>query len=286
MDNGATNPPDTNRGVEKTVSLSIDWISVTFPRGKQCSFPDDLSTNFTECRAMNAYNSGSKFEDGRIVLTHTMRPEMGTHVICSGETLRNMPIEPLELLKHFIDNGARVKRLDCAVDAKNWHLRPETAQFLISVEACKTRAREFPHWADTIKKGLTQYVGKKSSEVFARIYDKSAEMGLQGDHTRVEVVFSGERAGSAANAIVRGADMRSLVRGFVDFPTWGVWLAVMEVEPGKLQTVKRLSSTKLWLLNQCAPALAKELELDGDDEFYFKFLDAVRSIRHGSERVG
>lgn len=281
VDNSKQNPPGTNRGVEKSVSLSIDWISVTFPRGTKCTYPDILTQDRQECRAMNAYNVGVKYADGRIELSHSSRPEMGTHVICSGETLRSMQIEPDELIRFWWKAGARFKRIDVAVDARNWNLRPETAKFLVSIGAVKTRAREFPHWADTVKKGLTQYVGKKSSEVFARIYDKSAEMGTDEDWTRVEAVFSGERAGSAAETIVQRIDIRSLVRGFCDFETWGVWLSVMEAEPIKLQVDKKPSKTKEWLLRQCAPAMARELELDGNDEFWFEFLKTIEYIRKG-----
>jgi Replication initiation factor len=275
------NPPDTNRGVEKSVSLSIDWISVTFPKGTKCTYPDILSKNRVECRALNSYNVGAKYEDGRIELTHTTREEMGTHVICSGETLRNMPVSPESLVKFWWTAGARFKRIDIAVDAKNWNLKPETAKFLVSCGAVQTRAREFPHWADTVKKGLTQYVGKKSSEAFARVYDKASELALDEDWTRVEAVFSGERASSAAATIVQGIDLRALVRGFVDFPAWGVWLAVMEAKPVKLQADKKPSRTKEWLLKQCAPALAKELELDGSDDFWFRFIETVKEIRSG-----
>src|SRR5512147_1425443 len=106
MSDSQTNPPSTNRGVEKQVSLSIDWISVTFKRGTKVVYPECLSERFVQCKPLNSYNVGSKFEDGRIVLSHTTRPEMGTHIICSGDTLRNMPIEPQELLKFWIEAGA------------------------------------------------------------------------------------------------------------------------------------------------------------------------------------
>lgn len=260
-------------------SVLLDWISVTFPRSAKPVFPSGLSEVYVPHRPFNAYNIGQRFEDGRILLQHTTRPEMGTHVICSGETLRNMPVAPEECLKFWLDSGARVTRLDVAIDALNHRLKPIQATRYIKKGKVRTRAKEFPTWRDAKETGYTQYIGKKSSEVYCRIYDKGAEMGTKQDHTRIECIFGQERADKAAREIVRGKDPRSLVRGFVDFPEWSAWGRIMGDSIQKLPAERVTSKSREWLLRSCAPALARELMLSDGEEFVTQFLDAVHEFK-------
>lgn len=273
--NANTNPPATNRGVEKQISVSIDWISVTFKPVKSVSYPAEIDREMTECKPVNGYNVGVRYTDGRIELTHTLRPEMGCHVIASGQTLRAMKCDPIAYLKHVVSSGARVTRLDIAIDAKNCNLVASDATKYIKNGEVITRAKQFPAWSDPTNKGYTQYIGKKTSSAFVRIYNKAAEVGVDGDWTRVECSFGERRANQAAQAIIQNGDFIGLVRGFVDFPEWENWQNVMSDSPVQTVYEKRLSNTRKWLLEQCAPTLAREVYLDGEDEFYFRFNDAV-----------
>jgi len=279
-------------GSEKNVSLKIDWLSVTFRRGVTVSNHPDLVKTYTEARPYNAYNTAIRYDDGRMELSHTTRPEMGTHIVCSGEVLSNIGMDPMEALKHWQNAGAKVTRIDLAVDIKNYGFDVRHSTIEIEQERVKTRAKQCPVWRDPKNpKGYTQYVGKKTSEIYVKLYDKAGEMGIDDDWSRVEITFSADRADNAAREVVRGADFRKLIVGFVDFPKWEKWGEIMGADVVQIQADRRTSKTKQWLLDAAASALAKELIADGDDQFYFRFLDAVKvhrekwENRRGNENI-
>jgi len=278
-------PPATNRGVSSTVSLSIDWISCTFKDSKKLSYPPELTRERVECKPMNGYNLGARYADGRLELTHTTRMEMGTHVILSGNTLKELPISPEAFLSHVSKSGATITRLDIAVDCRECGLKPQDATERIRENDCITLARKFPLWFDPKEKGYTQYIGKKSSTAFCRIYNKAAEMGVDGDWTRVECSFGGERAQVAARQCLLVADYRSLVRGFVDFSNWPEWEKIMSAEAVPTKYSRSISNTKRWLLSSAASSLARECYLDGDHEFYFRFIDTFRFFLDKLEQI-
>lgn len=276
MNSSTPPPPTTNRGVEKQVSLSIHWIECTFKKGVEVKYHPDLSDTKTECKPFNAYNVGVRYPDGRIELHHSARKEMGVHVVLSGAALDTFPIEPIEYLKHLISSGATITRIDLAVDALNMKLSPEVATERLKNGKCKTKATKSPVWNDPRVSGYTQYIGTKSSEIYVRIYDKGAEMGINTDWCRTEIVYRGKRAQGAAYAVLDNTDFRSLVRGFVDFDGWKEWTEVMSMPPIKIKSVSVETNTQKWLLQVAAASLAREIHLAGDDEFYFRFIDCVR----------
>jgi Replication initiation factor len=201
---------------------------------------------------------------------------MGVHVVTSGAVLDMFPIPPEEYLKSLILHHAVITRLDLAIDARNCNLRPQKATERIKANACRTRSRKFPCTHDAVDSGYTQYIGKKSSACCVRIYDKAAESGVVGDYTRVEIVFKAGRAHSAAQAAARGEDYRALVRSFVDFLDWKEWDKVFDVAPVRIYSEQKDTNTQKWLLQVAAASLAREIHLAGDDDFYFRFQDAVR----------
>ena len=271
-------PPPTNRGVEKYISTCIDWVSATFKRGIEVRYHDKLSTKKTEFKPFNSYNVAVRYEDGRIELSHTTRKEMGTHVIASGDCLRKMPISASDYVLFLISAGATITRIDISMDVKGSTLSVERARCEVKNGRAKTRSREYPYWDDSRgSKGATQYIGKKSSTVFTRIYDKAKEMGMEGyKWTRVETVFQAEKAHSAAIVASSGLDLRSLIKGHIDFPQWKKWQKCLSDEPYIVRNSVKDTNTQKWLLATCAPALAREIHLSGDDDFYFRFIDQVK----------
>lgn len=269
-------PPATNRGVEKQVSLLIHWIECTFKKGIPVHYDERLQTTKTECKPYDVYNIGVRYPDGRVELSHSSRAEMGVHVVTSGAVLDMFPIEPIQYLKSLISHRATITRLDLAIDAINCNLRPQKATERIKANACRTRSRKFPRSDDAIEPGYTQYIGKKSSECCVRIYDKAAETNTTGDYTRVEIVFKASRAHAAAQAVARGADYRSMLRGFVDFDGWKEWSDLFTIPPVRIHSQEVETNTRKWLLQVAAASLAREIHLAGDDDFYFRFQDAVK----------
>jgi len=211
--------------------------------------------------------------------THTNRPDMGLHIQWDGASLDALSFPILSLVEFLISAGAKFTRIDLAVDAQNYGLKPEDATNEIREKRFKCRCKKTPAWFDPTFGGWTQYLGTKASEIYLRIYDKAAEMGTQGDHTRVELVVTGKRAQKAAAAIVSGVDFRRLVAGYATFPQWAAWAEVMAADAVALPAEKKETATDLWLLGQCAKTLARRLDELGDDELWFRFLEQVQANR-------
>src|SRR5688572_10673513 len=143
----------------------------------------------------------------------------------------------------------------------------------------KTRAKKFPAWYDPSGNGYTQYVGRKASEIYLRLYDKAAEMGKNEDWARVEIVIRGKRAARAAEQIIQDVDFRSLVRGYCDFTSWDNWNEIMHAEAIELPADRSSSNTLNWLFSSAAPSLAREMALSEEPEIIFlKFKDIVMQV--------
>lgn len=264
------------------IAQKLHWIEGTFSSRVNVDLPPILSQKFTETRPFNRYNSASLYEDGRIALVNTNRPEMGTHIVWGGQACDDCPIEPEALIEYLINARFKFSRIDMAVDVINHKMRPQRATKELSLGRCETRAEKSPRSDDPRDKGYTQYVGKKASQVYLKLYDKAEEMGIVADWTRVELTVRESRANSAARQIIQGTDYRSMVLAFANFPKWRQWNKAMVATPVKLPKEQAVGNTKKWLLDSAAPALAKVifLTISEDEEeinldFYEKFKDEV-----------
>lgn len=274
-------PPYCNTGVEKSVSLSIDWIEGTYKHNEaRRPMPLILTEKGEECTGFHGYNAGCKYQDGRLEMWHNTRPEMGLHIQWSGDALRLAPVDDLSLCAYLVATDFTFTRLDLAVDVRGWDFHPSLLTGEIANGDYICRARKFPQWGDPKNPGYTQYVGKRPSEIYLCVYDKAAELGIGKDHTRVELRCSGKRANTAAKTILRDSDFRKLVLGFVRFPKLEKWGEIMGADAVKIPAEKTDSATEKWLLSQCAPALARILDEAENDEFWFKFLKQVEVNRN------
>jgi hypothetical protein len=267
--------PVTRGSGNQFLSQKLHWIEGTFKGRNVVSLPETLPSKFVETRAFNGYTVGSLFEDGRILMTNPERPDMGAHLLWQGDACDKCPIDPKNLVKHLLSANFSFSRLDMAIDCIGFNLRPERATEELDQKRCKTRAKSAPRQDDAIQTGYTQYVGKKTSEIFLKLYDKAAEMGTDEDHTRVELTARHARADHAAREIVRGTDFRAMVVAFADFPFWSEWKEIMDAIPVKLPAERTETNTERWLLDACAPALARVIYFASNTEFYEKFKDEV-----------
>lgn len=238
-----------------------------------------LTEKSEQCTGFHGYSNAAKYEDGRLEMWHDTRPEMGLHIQWNGTAMHKTPVDGLSLCAYLEATDFSFTRLDLAIDIRGYHFDPREATKQIEAGKYICRARKFPQWGDPANPGYTQYVGKRPSEIYLCIYDKAAEMGIGQDHTRVELRCGGKRANSAAQAILRDSDFRKLVLGFVRFPEWTQWAEIMGTDAINIPAEKKDSATKEWLLSQCAPALARILDEDENDEFWFKFLAQVEANR-------
>lgn len=267
--------PVTRGSGNPILSQKLHWIEGTFKKGTEVSLPETLPSKFIETRGLQGYTVGSLYEDGRILLTNPERPEMGVHLLWRGQACDDCPIEQHSLIDHLINADFSFTRIDLAVDAINFGLRAQQATEELKHGRCKTRAKLSPTNSDPRDPGYTQSVGKYSSEISLKLYDKAVEMGTDADHTRIELTVRHARAGHAARAIVSGTDYRALVVSFADFPQWREWRQIMEVVPVNLPSDRKETNTERWLLDACAPALARVIYFAANTTFYERFKDAV-----------
>lgn len=257
------------------LSQKLHWLEGTFKKGTEVSLPEILPSKFTETRALNGYTVGSLYEDGRILMTNPERPEMGVHLLWRGQACDDCPMDQKELVNHLREAKFGFSRIDLAVDAINFNLRPQRAMEEIANGRCKSRAKKHPTNSDALDPGFTQRIGTLSSEISLKLYDKAAEMGFVGDHTRIELTVRHGRADRAAEQIVSGTDYRAMVVAFADFPAWREWKDIMDAVPVKLPAERKETNTERWLLDACAPALARVIYFASNTEFYEKFKDEV-----------
>jgi hypothetical protein len=208
-------------------------------------------------------------------MTHPGRPEMGVHLLWRGQACDDCPMDQKVLVNHLKEAGFSFSRIDLAVDAINFNLRPQRATEEIANGNCKTRAKKHPINSDAIDKGYTQRIGTLSSEISLKLYDKAEEMGIEADYCRIELTVRHARADHAASQIASGVDYRAMVVSFADFPLWREWQDIMAVVPVKLPSERKETNTERWLLDACAPALARVIYFASNTEFYEKFKDAV-----------
>ena len=267
--------PVTRGSGNPILSQKLHWIEGTFKDRNVVSLPETLPSKFVETRAFGGYTVGSLYEDGRILLTNPERPDMGTHLVWQGDACDKCPIDHKSLINHLIGAKFSFSRLDMAIDCINCNLRPQQATKELANDRCKTRAKKSPRRDDPRDPGYTQYVGKKTSEIFLKLYDKAQEMGIDGDHTRIELTVKHARADRAARQIVSDTDFRAMVVAYADFPQWREWKAIMDIPAVKLPSIRTETNTEQWLLGACAPALARVIYFASSTEFYEKFKDEV-----------
>jgi hypothetical protein len=271
-----TAPVTVTRGLEpKILSQSIHWIEGTFKGRETLNMPTILSQTYVESKPKHGYTSGSKFADGRQLWTNTDRPEMGTHWLWDGQSCDDCPKDPVSLIKMLHCFGFSFTRIDMAIDAFNFNLSPRRATKEIELENIKTLAKDFPAYLDAKHPGYTQYIGKFTSEISLKLYDKAAQMGVPGDHTRVELTVKGKRANKAAWEIVRGTDYRRMVVSFADFTKWREWREIMEVDPVKLPKEQKPGNTEKWIFDSVVPALARLIFFSPKGDVFERFTLAV-----------
>lgn len=257
------------------LSQKLHWLEGTFKKGIEVSLPESLPQKFAETRGMNGYTVGSLYEDGRLLFTNPERPDMGVHLLWRGQACDDCPMDQKDLVNHLREAKFSFTRIDMAVDAMNFNLRPQRATKELELGRCKTRAKLSPTNSDPRDPGYTQRIGTLSSEISLKLYDKAEEMGIDADWTRIELTVRHARADHAARQIVSGTDYRAMVVAFADFPEWSEWKQIMDAVPVKLPSERKETNTERWLLDACAPALARVIYFASNTDFYERFKDAV-----------
>lgn len=260
------------------IRLSIDWISATSKRNrvsiKSTAHPalHDWE-NWTDTNGVNGYTVGAKHESGTKIYENLQRPDMGKHIIYSGKTLQRINkmynVGALEVLKHHIDSGHNIARIDLALDFIGHNITVDDFQYAFLKGQVKTRLRSASMIKSLTDKGHTFYIGsRKKRKKLVRVYDKSAEMGWDFSCTRVEVQVMGKPATKIGLLAINGHDVgKSLLgamRDVVDFLTIPEWNQAMEnAEFVKIGTgFEEVGDTLKWLNGSVRSSIIKHAVLD------------------------
>lgn len=266
------------------ISIHIDWISATEKiRGdvqQDTVHPLIRDSQWVECTPRNGYTLGQKSAEGVTIYKNDSRPDMGRHIIYSGKVLEKIRgvkmLHSIDVLRWHISQGHSITRIDLAIDFKGWRASVQTYIDAFNKGECKTRLRSAQVVQSLTGGGDTLYIGSmKKRKNLVRIYDKAKELGVSGDWIRVELQIMGKKATGVSKQVSRADDTEStilgLIKSVIDFPSVGLWSMLMsgQIEV-KIESIPKVQGdTELWLIKQCAPALARVVSLDVD--FWFQF---------------
>lgn len=260
------------------IQLTIDWISATShvqTETKEYTAHPALHDweNWQEVAGANGYTVGGKHQSGAKVYVNYQRRDMGKHIIYSGKVLQRInkmyDVDSFEILKHHIDSGHNITRIDVAVDFVGYGVKVQDFQNAFMQGHVITRLRSASMIRSLTDNGHTFYLGsRKKRKKLVRVYDKASEQGIDGDWIRVELQLMGRPATELAMRAIRDKSITSVLIGAIigvaDFHTIPVWDLMkhdqLAIKLGSISNDK--GNTQKWLLEQCLPALAKEIAID------------------------
>lgn len=231
-DQGPTARPLTgNTGAECTApSVTVDWLSATFPDGMPLEDVEALFGGGWEPlkRGNHGYKAGKRL--GSLKLWHDGGPKMGVHVEASGQACRELEASGVvtdwrSFLRLLDQHHARARRLDVAFDEYGGVLQLERMEQALAAGEVVTHFRCFePRERKRVGgngegDGKTLYIGSPASESCIRVYDKKAEQLRKGnaavaaEHerwTRLEWQTRNKHAEALMAALIAGGMQRAV----------------------------------------------------------------------------
>lgn len=228
-----------------------------------------------EIRPLPNYTHGLEFGNGAKVFWHHTRMEMGRHIIFGGSCCDIIGENLRECLLYASQRDFHITRIDLAADVRNTNLSIKHGISLVERGEVKTHAQKAPTIRDAMGKGLTLQIGVKGSSQFVRIYDKAAEMGVEGTWVRIETSYGARKAKKATETYLLGTSVREMVRGYVAFPLWRKWNKLMGDRAISVKYEKTETNTRKWLLGTVAKSIAREMLFDDGEEFRERMLQQI-----------
>lgn len=254
----------------------IDWIAYSQKSRTEWDFPPFIDDRWKPISPLRNYTNGQENGQGVKRFWNMLRDDQGKYVVLDGSSLDMLEESRQELYSFTAGLDNKITRVDYCLDIMEGSFNPQTVVSHLRKKDVITHAREIPRIQDDWKGGFSQYVGKKGSETYTRIYDKAAEQKQTGKWSRIETVYQGDRAEASFQAYLLHKSTRPLIRAHVDFPKWKAWNRVMSGDKAKLIVSPRITATRAWLLGQVSKSIAKELLLDEDQSFLFELIDRVK----------
>jgi len=258
------------------LSEKIDWIAYSQAVTLEWDFPDYIDTHWKDVRPLRNYTHGQENKQGVRRYWNVERASQGRFVVLPGVASGILQEYQSNFLQWVSTTDRKATRIDYAIDITHSQFRPSAVRRHLLNGDARTHALSALRTGDIFTEGDTQYVGKKSSETYTRIYDKSVEQKTDFEWVRVETVYQGERANPSLQAYCECKSTRALIKRHVDFPNWRDWCAIMSGDVAQFTVPLKETATRAWLLGQVAQAMAKELIRDEEHSFWFEFQDRVK----------
>jgi len=275
----------------RETTLMLDWIAITdhINENKKNYSAHELLHDFhnwSSVNGQNGYSEGAKHPLGVRAYRNPLRPDMGTHVIYTGKAIQKMNeeyvMDGIDILRYHARAGHSVTRLDIAMDFKGHGLRVDDFKRAFMDGYAETRLKSASEIVNLTAMGHTFYIGsRKSKKKLIRIYDKGAEQKTNEDWLRIELQIMGKSATTLSQKMYESSDVKRVllgaIRDVINFPTIVPYAEAMSdcdsVRLGSNSSTK--GNTQKWLMEQCLPALAKQVVIDF--EFWMQFKLALNA---------
>lgn len=209
--------------------MKLDWLTLNVYAVSD--FAENYSHSIVEIeRHLGCRFKGRHYIHGRECIT----------LVWTGAmiTLENQQ-SVIEIAAHLVQNyHATCSRLDVAFDF-------EVSLDWLALDAANIESGvKCPARFGTPEKGFTVGAGRRGHRL-VRVYDKAKQLGLELERVRVEIEFSGRRAGDALGRLALGGDTAWLWREiYKTMPALSVWsLDGLDCVPApEKKRVKRLTS--------------------------------------------
>lgn len=226
------------------------------------------------CKPMGGYKQHDNHYYAS-VHTDIDRPEMGQHVRMTGEQLRvwrNMGGTDKQLINSVVGKSGRISRVDLAFDLFGYGIDVKRLFEAYKVRWAATHTRSVHAHVSPTGRGQTIYINKRASDVYIRIYDKSAQQNLpkEVDWVRFEVEVKGRRAHQILGALHNdGCESvaRGLLAHYIDMSHYKFWGELMGGEIATPQpTGRKLTDGENWLIMSIIP-LIEQRAMEGIIEY-------------------
>lgn len=271
------------------VGFALDWISMTVKGvgdtgvARALLFGQDM-TSYLQINPMNGYNLAVRHPFGHIVMSNSKRADMGVHVMFPGQCLKQLVlggVMPLSLIKWGVDQGAKITRLDLAIDVHDTPVDMNQLYASKQVKGLEGSSKKRSK-IENDDGGYTIYFGSRKSAKMLRVYNKAAEQGLQGVMwTRFEMEIKEHAAHET------GIAMEDMSSDQAAFYTMGVikghynadlplFQQIMAAPAQHVSTTKDESDQTLkWLFDSVSKTVAAQMRRNPHLEVWGIFTESV-----------